>query len=474
MEELLAHLVEMVERTRAEVAAGLGGGQILQASDDQLLQALRLAAEVGRLLDAVLVEATGEVVRRSEASDRDARLTTKRGCRDASELLQRVTLGAPATAARWIKAARSVRVGVSFAGEPMPGRLPAMRDALLDGFVGVDGLLAVAAPLEAMGRHVGREEVRLADAVLAAEARGEGPDGAPPACADLLQVQARAWAAALDQDGAEPAEDRALRLRGLTFGSERDGGVPFRGVMLPEVYAQYRRIADAIGSPRVDDGVRFHPSEPVADSAGVDDLPIDDPRSWAQKQHDALATALFTAASSELLPTIGGAAPTLMVSVREEDLLDDRGWAHVDSVDLPVSTAAARHAGCAGVVQRVLLGDNGRILRIGTEERVFNRHQRRAIALRDGRCLIPGCRVPAAWCEIHHVTEHAVGGPTHTDNGVLLCWFHHRFIDKVGWRVRMNLGVPEVLAPPWIDPYERWRAVTTSRTRMLDLVGRRT
>jgi len=122
----------------------------------------------------------------------------------------------------------------------------------------------------------------------------------------------------------------------------------------------------------------------------------------------------------------------------------------------------------------MLLGGNNRILRIGTEKRLFNRHQRRAIALRDGNCIIPGCGVPPAWCEIHHVTEHAHGGATHTDNGLLLCWHHHRFIENGQWRIRMNRGVPEVQAPKWFDSTLRWRPVTTSRTRILDLVGRRT
>jgi hypothetical protein len=155
----------------------------------------------------------------------------------------------------------------------------------------------------------------------------------------------------------------------------------------------------------------FRPSDEITPDDGTDG------RTRAQKMHDALATVLTVAASSRLLPTIGGAAPTLVVSVRAEDLLTQNGWAHVEGADEPVSRAAAQHAGCAGVIQRVMLGHNGRIRKIGTEERIFNRHQRRAIALRDGGCIIPGCGVPAGWCEIHHVTEHSRGGPTHTDNG---------------------------------------------------------
>ena len=470
MKALLDHLEGAVEQARAIVVDTLGGGQILAASDDQVVRALSLAAELQRLTDAVLVESVGEVVRRSAGADRDVRLTARRGCHDVSELVQRATRMGPASAARLQRGAKGVALGESLSGGPLPALLPAMRSVLLDGEVGIDGLIAVSGHLEAMSQRVPLESLRVADAVLAAEASGAGPDGAPPACADLLRVQAQAWAAALDQDGAEPKEQQALRMRGLTLGVARDGVVPLRGSLLPEVAAQFQRLCDAIGSPRVGDGgsVTFRP-EGDGDTGFADD-----PRTSAQKRHDALATALSVAASSEQLPTIGGAAPTLVISVRAEDLASETGWAHVDGIDEPVSVRAATHAGCAGVIQRVLLGENGRIQRIGTEERVFNRHQRRAIALRDGGCIIPGCGVRAAWCEVHHVTDHAQGGPTHTDNGVLLCWNHHRFIDHGGWRIRMNRGIPEVMAPPWMERSPRWRPVTTSRTRLLDLVGRRT
>jgi hypothetical protein len=472
MEALLDHLEGAIEQARAVVINELGDGQILAANDDQVVRALSLAAELQRLTDAVLVESVGEVVRRSAGPDRDLRLTARRGCHDVSELVQRATRMGPASAARLQRGAKGIALGESLSGGPLPALLPAMRSVLLEGEVGLDGLIAVSGPLEAMSQRVPLESLRVADAVLAAEANGTGPDGAPPACADLLRVQAQAWAAALDQDGAEPKEQQAMRMRGLTLGVARDGVVPLRGSLLPEVAAQFQRICDAIGSPRVSDSegaVSFRP-DGEGERGGI----ADDSRTSAQKRHDALATALSVAASSEQLPTIGGAAPTLVISVRAEDLVSDTGWAHVDGIDEPVSVRAAAHAGCAGVIQRVLLGENGRVQRIGTEERVFNRHQRRAIALRDGGCIIPGCGVRAAWCEIHHVVDHAQGGPTHTDNGVLLCWNHHRFIDHGGWKIRMNRGVPEVMAPPWIERSPRWRPVTTSRTRLLDLVGRRT
>ena len=208
-----------------------------------------------------------------------------------------------------------------------------------------------------------------------------------------------------------------------------------------------------------------------ATSDDEDLVPVDT-RTRAHKQHDALATALSVAASSGLLPTIGGGAPTLVVSVREEDLIARDREGHTNETSAPISPAALRRVGCSGAIQRVAIDGRGQIRSLGTAERVFNRHQRRAIALRDGGCIIPGCGVPAGWCEIHHVTEHALGGPTHTDNGVLLCWYHHRYLDWSGWRIRMNRGVPEVRAPSWFDATLRWRAVTKSKTRLLDTVQR--
>ncbi len=454
------------EALRAVRAAVRTGGWHALA-DDEVLDAVTVAGDLQRVVETALVEGVAEIRGRSTSFDRAERLTTRAGCRNVSELVQRLTRCSAASAGRLERAAAAVGLEwVGLGGQARPPRLPQLRDALLAGATGVDGVLAASAPLLALGDRGDPERVRAADEVIAALASGHGPDGAAPACADELRVHAQVWAMLIDPDGAEPTELRATRLRGITFGQLRDGVIPVRGALLPEIAAQWETIADATTSPRV----RFSPDARTDDGSGA----ILDDRTRPQKLHDALATALTVAAASRDLPTVGGGAPTLVVSVRENDLTSDTGWAHLDRVSIPVALSVARHVGCGGVVQRVAVGATGRIRRLGSEERVFNRHQRRAIALRDGGCAIPGCHVPAAWCEIHHVVEHAQGGPTHTDNGVLLCWFHHRFIDAGPWRIRMNNGVPEVLPPPWYDPDQAWRATTKSPTRMLERIHRRT
>jgi hypothetical protein len=285
------------------------------------------------------------------------------------------------------------------------------------------------------------------------------------------------WAAYLDPDGAEPAETRAMRKRGLTFGRrDGDGLVPVRGGLLPEVAAQLQLGFDSVLNPRVDGapvpGPCFAEKNADADADGPYEDAADS-RTPAQRRHDALAVLLTAAAASGELPMLGGAAPTLVVQVREDDLAAGRGHAHLPGDDEPVSIAAARHIACAGAVQRVVLSENGRIVSLVTLDRVFSHHQRRAITLRDGGCVIPGCHVPPQWCEIHHVEEHSRGGPTHTDNGVLLCWFHHRTIDTGGWQVRMIDGVPYVKGPYWWDAEVKWRAATKSPSRRRDQVALR-
>jgi hypothetical protein len=72
------------------------------------------------------------------------------------------------------------------------------------------------------------------------------------------------------------------------------------------------------------------------------------------------------------------------------------------------------------------------------------------------------------------VIPHADGGPTHTDNGVLLCWFHHRTIDTSGWAIPMKAGAAEVQAPLWLDRSGRWRPASKSRTAAATRIRSRT
>ncbi|GAT73109.1 HNH endonuclease [Microbacterium sp. HM58-2] len=499
--------------TVAQVVSGLrellSGDTLAGLSDADRAALLVGLGEVSRLTDAATVEAVATA---------DVEFGHRFGCRGMNELLRRATLVDAPTAGRIVRAADAVAREVSLvSGERIPARWPAMREALLDGAVGVAGLLAAVGPLERARDRIALEERLWADANLAAFARGENlpdtgadadavavavadagqdadvaemPPGArveegddtsrgPRASAEDLKLFASALAVGLDPDGAEPSDLEAQSRRHFTVGRLRNGVHPVRGNLTPEVAAAWQLIADAYNNPKVGGapapGVRFEsasdddgtdPDGYGADGGegtgeGEDRFNIDprnliDSRTPGQKRHDALAAALGIAARHEGIPTLGGAAPTLVVHVDAKDLATGTGWATIPGGETPVPLSVAAHTACTGAVQRVLF-DEGRIIGITTTDRVFTVHQRRAIIARDQECLIPGCHVPASWCEIHHVAEHAKGGPTHTDNGVSLCWWHHRSLGHSGWAIRMNGGVPQIRGPEWWDREQRWR-----------------
>jgi hypothetical protein len=100
----------------------------------------------------------------------------------------------------------------------------------------------------------------------------------------------------------------------------------------------------------------------------------------------------------------------------------------------PVTASTIRKIACDADIIPVLLGSEGRILDIGRTTRIFPPHIRKGLNARDQGCAFPNCTIPASWCEAHHITYWSRGGPTSTDNGVLLCTHHHHLIHKEQWK----------------------------------------
>jgi hypothetical protein len=66
-------------------------------------------------------------------------------------------------------------------------------------------------------------------------------------------------------------------------------------------------------------------------------------------------------------------------------------------------------------------------------------HLRRAVLARHQHCTYPGCRVPAAFCQIHHYIPRARGGPTSLGNLGPVCQFHHLIVvHRWGWTLTLH------------------------------------
>jgi hypothetical protein len=470
-----AEVVAAFEALAGEVGAVLWCSGVRGFDDDGLLQVTTAVEQLGRRVDALRVATAAEIADRSRPELDTGRLSAKKGCRTPSELIQRVTLVSSPTANRRMRLGTQLRTDFSLAGQALPPKFPATAAGLATGALGVDTADAILTALTPTLRCTDLEQVQAAETELVAAATGQSLGTGVPATADETRLQGSVWKAVLAPDGSRP-DDHAMTSRGLRLGRERDGIIPVSGALMPEIGGKLKRLFDAYLAPK-SAPVAFH-TEEQAEADREQALLERDDRTPDQQRHDVLAVILDVASRSADAPSIGGAAPTVLVSVREQDLKADfgqgRGVGWIDGVDAPISIEAVKDLACTGGTQDVVLNDEGRIIKLGVPDRCFTAAQRKAIGLRDGGCIVPGCQIPVSMTEIHHVIPASEGGPTHTDNGVCLCWFHHRMLQASGWIIRMLRGVPQIMAPPWLETGQRkWRSVTTSRTRMTDAVERK-
>ena len=64
---------------------------------------------------------------------------------------------------------------------------------------------------------------------------------------------------------------------------------------------------------------------------------------------------------------------------------------------------------------------------------------RNLVRHRDRHCRFPGCRQPAAVCDVHHIRHKGNGGHTSLTNCVMLCRYHHQIVvHRQGWTLILN------------------------------------
>ena len=193
----------------------------------------------------------------------------------------------------------------------------------------------------------------------------------------------------------------------LTLTRCRDGSARLTGHLTAGCAAVWEAVFDALAAPvPAGDGER-------------------DPRTAAQRRHDAFEEVGRRALRVGELPDCGGTPATVLLTLSLDQLESRLGIATTSHGGILSVAEALRLAAEAEIIP-VVLGDGGGVLGYGSSRRVASPSQRRALAARDG-------------------------GLTDLDNLTLLCGWHHREFGKRGWACRMTGGAPHWFPPAFID-----------------------
>jgi hypothetical protein len=320
------------------------------------------------------------------------------------------------------------------------------------------------------------EDVRgAADAeLLAAAAAGAALADLAGIAEELRREHARPDT---DDDG-DGFEDRSLRLQ-TTFG----GAGRIAGDLDPRCAAATEAVLGALSQPR-----------------GPEDT-----RTTAQRQHDALEEAMTRLLAADgLLPqragqpvrlelditlsqlaaagagspagpgaTCDAAIQPVITGIPDHDLLAELTGTgnpqHRHDLQAAMATTAGAEPSGDVLAQAIALlsGPAGRAawlrrtatgipaspislpLDIAATIDTIPVHLRRAVRKRDNHCRFPGCDMPAAGCEVHHIKPRKDGGRHALYNLVLLCRFHHLVaIHRWGWQFTLHPdGITTAISP---------------------------
>jgi hypothetical protein len=228
-------------------------------------------------------------------------------------------------------------------------------------------------------------------------------------------------------------------------------------VMDPETAAHVTTLFDRATSPR-----RGGPRFVTGNTAEVAARIIEDPRTTDQLASDVFVDLLRAGADADSSQLLGSGAPVVNVIVTQKDAdagasadgTPAAGIGYIEGQSVPVSIATIERLQCAGIVLQATLDTTQQPLDLGREQRLFNRKQRRMLALTNGGCMVPGCTCPPSWTEAHHLKYWARdNGATNIGNGILLCRFHHLLLHNNRWEITQDNNHDYWLIPPTdVDP----------------------
>jgi Domain of unknown function (DUF222) len=222
---------------------------------------------------------------------------------------------------------------------------------------------------------------------------------------------------AIDGDGGAGEERARLDRRALYLSELLDGMGAVQGTLDPETRELLHTALDA---------------------AMEADHDANDTRTAPQRRCDALGD-LIRLALAHMPNGPGRHNPPHLGVVADLEVIEARGGA--DLADLvraegaygPLSRSVLERIACDCKIWRAITAGDSQPLDVGRASRTVTDAQWRALVVRDGGCVEPGCDRPPGWCQAHHqrwwARDH---GETNVDNLELRCHRHHREVHLCG------------------------------------------
>lgn len=434
----------------ASAAAVDALGDFDDMDDDSLVSAVRLIADHARTTSVLQARSAAAVARRSDPSLGLSGLARKHGFVNAESFVQ------SETGSTKVEATKLVRVG-ELLNEPSSAWQGVLGGALDTGGASVGAVNAIQTGLR--GAAAPDEALVTATEKLLAEAGSVD--------LDELARRARAAREELDADSIARDEKERREQRYLSARRYDNGMVKGSFALSDEDGALVLAVLQQATSPK-SIGPRFVDSS--APATADQPLPVDS-RTHGQKSADVLIALLRIGAETEGNAVLGLHRPSVRIHVAAEAIAQRAGHGVIeDNNDFPIAFATVERLLCTSGVIGVAFDDDGQALNVGRDQRLFTRHQRIALAARDGGCRFPGCDRPVSWTEAHHVNYwYRDTGETNIADGILLCRLHHLLIHDNHWNIRRDRGHYWLTAPPDIDQTQTPREMPSKQPLIREL-----
>ncbi len=292
--------------------------------------------------------------------------------------------------------------------------LPQTAEAFAEGDISYRHVALIAHTAKELGDKMEAE----AEEILVTAARELDPKRLKMACLQLRHC--------LEPDGVLRDANEQHDRRYLYLSQTLDGVFYLNGRFDAESGAVVRTALDSVMKP------------PAAD----------DDRMPRQRRADAWVEIARRQLDGGQLPEVGGQKPHLMVTVDMATLTKDPGSRAAElEWSLPIPAETARRLACDAEITPILCGPESHQVEVVSSSRVIPPAMKRALTVRDKHCRFPGCDMPAAWTDGHHIKHWTDGGPTALSNLLLFCRRHHRLFHEDGWTLHQVDGGLNAIPP---------------------------